>query len=158
MTKISVIIPYFKKKKFFKKTINSVLCQTHNNLEVIIIYDDENKKELDFIKEITKKERRVKILVNKKNLGAGYSRNIGIRYATGKYISFIDADDIWKKNKLEKQLKYMKMNNYRFTHTSYKILDIQNNVISERLARSFYNINDLLPSCDIGLSTVMIKI
>ena len=78
MKLVSVIIPYFKKKKYIADTLNSVLNQTYNNLEVIIIYDDPEKTDLNYIKKLVSLDQRVKLAINDKNIGAGRSRNIGI--------------------------------------------------------------------------------
>ena len=78
MKLVSVIIPYFKKKKYIADTLNSVLNQTYNNLEVIIIYDDPEKADLNYIKKLASLDQRVKLTINDKNVGAGRSRNIGI--------------------------------------------------------------------------------
>lgn len=157
MTEISIIIPYYKKKKFLKKTISSIQTQTYKKFEVIIIYDDENLSELKFVKQLVKTDKRFKIIINKKNLGAGYSRNKGIKHSSGKFICFLDADDTWKKNKLHVQLDYMKKKNLLISHTSYTIVDENQRVKSKRLAKSFRVYKDLLFSCDIGLSTVMVR-
>ena len=157
MELISVIMPYFKKRDFVTKSINSVLLQSYKKFELIIIYDDENKTELELLKKITKKDKRVKILINKKNIGAGPSRNKGIEKSNGKYLAFIDSDDIWNKKKLEKQYNFMKKNNYSITHTSYEVINSNNKVLSYRKARNFKEYQSLLKSCDIGLSTVLIK-
>ena len=101
MALVSVIIPYFRKKKYFFKTINSVINQSYKKIEIILIYDDENKKDLPYVKKLIKKDKRIKLIINRKNYGAGISRNIGIKLAKGKYISFLDADDVWLKNKLK---------------------------------------------------------
>ena len=156
MSLISVIIPYYKKKKYIKKTIKTVLDQTHKKIEIIILYDDEDKKDLFFLKKNYKTNKKIKILVNKKNLGAGLSRNKGIQNSRGKYIAFLDADDLWKKNKLRNQIKFMKKTNALISHTSYDTLDIRGKVVGKRTARNFYHVEDLLKSCDIGLSTVII--
>lgn len=157
MLKVSVIIPYFRKKNYIKKTLLSILKQTFKKFEVLIIYDDSEKSDLTFIKTLLKLDKRIKLIINKKNLGAGLSRNIGILKAKGKYISFIDADDIWKKNKLRLQIKFMENNNYQISHTSYVIANMENKVLEFRKAKNFIKLKDLLYSCDIGLSTVMVK-
>ena len=157
MALVSVIIPYFRKKKYFFKTINSVINQSYKKIEIILIYDDKNKKDLTYVKKIIKKDKRIKLIVNKTNYGAAISRNIGIKFSKGKYISFLDVDDVWLRNKLKIQFNYMKKNNLNFTHTSYKIIDENSDYISVRKARNFMSVNDLIKSCDIGLSTVMIK-
>lgn len=153
---VSVIVPYFKKKQYIHQTIKSIKLQTHKNLDIIIIYDDEDHNELEIIKNISNKDKRIRVIVNKKNLGAGLSRNIGISKAKGKYIAFIDSDDVWKKNKVEYQLKYMIKKNLDISHTSYEILS-KNKKKKKLKAKTFRNYTQLLPSCDIGLSTVMMK-
>ena len=157
MELVSVIIPYFRKKKYITETISSVLRQTYEYLEVIIVYDDETKVDLDFINNLKNKDSRIKIITNPLNLGTGESRNIGITNAKGSYIAFVDADDIWDSKKIELQLSYMMSNNYSFTHTSYKIINSENKIVGHRKAKNFENYQSLLGSCDIGLSTVMIK-
>ena len=157
MELVSVIIPYFRKNKYITETISSVLRQTYEYLEVIIVYDDETKVDLDFINNLKNKDSRIKIITNPLNLGAGESRNIGITNAKGSYIAFVDADDIWDAKKIELQLSYMMSNKYSFTHTSYKIINSENKIVGHRKAKNFENYQSLLGSCDIGLSTVMIK-
>ena len=157
MDLVSVIIPYYQKRKFISKTINSALKQSYKNLEIIIVYDDENCVDLNFIEEIKERDSRISIIKNNKNMGAGISRNIGISKSTGKYIAFLDADDLWMKDKIKYQIRFMKLREIIFSHTSYSIVDSQNMIISKRNAKNFFRLKDLIKSCDIGLSTVMIK-
>ena len=157
MDLISVIIPYYKKRKYIKKTINSVISQSYKKIEIIIIYDDEDKEELNYIKECIQNDKRFKLVVNKKNVGVGESRNRGIKIAKGKYVSFIDADDLWKKDKLKNQINFMKNNNIKYSHTSYEIIDDRKKVIGYRKAKSYDDYLELINSCDIGLSTVTIE-
>ena len=157
MDKISIIIPYFNKKQFIKKTLKSILNQSYANFEIIIIYDDQSKKDLEYIKSLKVLDKRIKIIINKKNIGAGLSRNRGILKSQGKYIAFIDADDTWHRSKLSLQLKLMKKKNYDITHTSYNIVSFNGKKISTRKARDITKLEDLLKSCDIGLSTVMLR-
>tara|TARA_Y100000022_G_scaffold175393_1_gene164055 strand:+ start:225 stop:968 length:744 start_codon:yes stop_codon:yes gene_type:complete len=157
MILVSVIVPYFKKKKFIKKTINSILSQTYKNLEVIIVYDDENRADLKLINNIKRSDNRIKLVINKKTLGAGTSRNIGIKKAKGEYIAFLDADDLWKKNKIKLQLNYMIKNNLLASHTDYEILSLNKQSKKIIKAQTFIDYKKLLFSCDIGLSTVMMN-
>ena len=157
MDLISVIIPYHRKKIFIKEAIISVLNQSYKNFEIILIYDDSNTDDLNFIKEIVNTHNKISLIVNTKCIGAGLSRNLGIQSSKGKYVAFLDSDDIWKKNKLEVQLDSMKKNNYKISHTSYEIIDLKNNVIGNRKAKNFSDLKELLKSCDIGLSTVILE-
>ena len=156
MDLISVIIPYYKKKEYIISSINSVLNQTYKNLEIIIIYDDLNKEDLNLLKKIKKKDKRIKIYINKKNLGAGRSRNKGVKLSKGIFVAFLDSDDLWKKNKLKKQIFFMKKNGINASHTSYTIINSNNKIVGSRNAKDMsYKL--LLKSCDIGLSTVVLK-
>ena len=157
MSLISIIIPYYKKKEFLKKSLNSVLEQTYKNFEIIIIYDDEDQRDLFFLRTLIKRHKRIRLIINKKNLGAGLSRNKAIKMSKGKYVAFIDADDIWEKKKLEYQICFMRKNKFRITHTDYKIVDENENFLSLRKARDFMNYQSLLKSCNIGLSTVVLE-
>ncbi len=157
MDLISVIIPYYKKREFINETVRSVLNQTYANIEIIIIYDDSNKDDLSFLLKIFNENKNIKIIDNDKNLGAGLSRNKGIYVANGKYIGFLDADDIWNKNKILKQIKFMQKFDFKISHTSYEIINESYKVLSCRKARNFNSYQDILKSCDIGLSTVILE-
>ncbi len=157
MDLVSVVIPYFKKKEYINRCIQSVLRQSYKNFEVIIIYDDQEFSDLYYLKKIVKKNKRIHIIRNHKPLGAGLSRNKGIKVSKGKYIAFLDADDYWDKNKLKNQIQFMKHHDYLATHTSYQIVDKNNKKKGLRVAKNFYKIDDLLYSCDIGLSTIILN-
>ena len=157
MDLISVIIPYYKKRNFIKETIVSVINQSYDYLEILIIYDDINLNDLEFLQEISKLDNRIKIINNNKRLGAGPSRNKGIERSNGKYIAFIDADDTWASDKLKDQISFMRKNGHQISHTSYFIVDEKKKIISQRKARDLLSINEVLKSCDIGLSTVIIE-
>jgi teichuronic acid biosynthesis glycosyltransferase TuaG len=155
--KISVIIPYYKKNLFITDTINSILDQTYLNYEIIIV-DDENSYESNILlNKLSKLSSKIKIITNRKNIGAGFSRNVALNISNGEFIAFCDSDDLWKRSKLEKQLEFMLINNINFSFTSYEIINEENKFLDLRYSKSSIKFHDLLKSCDIGLSTVMIK-
>ena len=123
MDLVSVIIPYYKKRNFIKETLISVINQSYDYLEILIIYDDTNLNDLEFLREISKIDKRITLINNNKRLGAGISRNIGIEQSNGKYIAFLDADDTWAPDKLRDQISFMVKNNYQISHTSYFIIN-----------------------------------
>tara|TARA_B100000900_G_scaffold79224_1_gene63670 strand:- start:2445 stop:3188 length:744 start_codon:yes stop_codon:yes gene_type:complete len=157
MDLVSIVIPYYKKKEYIKQSINSVLSQTYKNFEIIIIYDDEELTDFNYLKNIVKLDKRINLIRNKKKLGAGLSRNKGVKLSKGKYVAFLDSDDYWNKNKLKAQIAFMNLNKCSISHTTYQIVNKNDKKISVRRAKSFFKIQDLLYSCDIGLSTVILK-
>ena len=139
MNLVSVIVPYYNKKIYIYKTVKSILRQSYQNFEIIIIYDDD-KEDIASLKKVLKLDKRIFLIRNSKNIGAGLSRNKGIKISRGDFIAFLDSDDIWFSDKLKLQLRFMQKNNSDFSFTSYDIID-----------------DNLVKSCDIGLSTVILK-
>ena len=155
---ISIIIPYHKKRNFFKETIESINKQSFKNFEVIIIYDDTDKLELNYVKKTLRNFKfKKKLIINKKIIGAGLSRNKGIKVSKGEYIAFCDADDLWNKDKLKIQLRFMKKKNILFSHSNYLIIDYASKKVGNLEVPKNISYNQLIRSCDIGLSTVMIS-
>ena len=157
MSLVSIIMPYYKKDLYVEKTIESIIDQSYKEFEIIIIDDELSKHSEEVLKKIQKKDQRIKIILNEKNLGAGESRNYGISSAQGEYVAFCDCDDLWNKYKLEEQLKFMKNLRIDFSYTSYEIIDKSDNIIGLRDASYDTSFKSLLSSCDIGLSTVVLK-
>ena len=156
MKLVSVIMPYFK-KNYIMKSINSIISQSYRNLEIIIIDDELSVESKTLLKKVSDIDQRIQIISNQSNLGAGLSRNKGLLISKGEYIAFCDCDDVWSRNKIEVQLKYMEDNCLNFTHTAYSIIDNDDKIISGRKAKKNISYKDLINSCDIGLSTVMVK-
>ena len=154
---VSVIMPYYNKKNYFLKSINSVLKQTYTNLEILIIYDDQNRSDLEYIKNCIKNDLRVKIIFNDKNKGVAYSRNKAISIAHGEYIAFLDCDDYWETNKIEVQLNFMLTQGYDFSHTTYRVINYNGKIIGIIRARKTLKYKKLLKSCDIALTSVILK-
>ena len=157
MSTFSIIMPYYKKSEFINESVNSILNQTYQKFEIIVIDDELSENSSKILKNIEDLDPRIKVYKNKENLGAGASRNYGINLCSGEYIAFCDCDDLWKKTKLEKQLTFMKNLNLDFTFTAYEIINEKNEIISHRDAKKVIEFKSLLKSCDIGLSTVIIK-
>ena len=157
MDLVSIVIPYYKKELFIKDTIKSILNQSYSKFEIIIINDEISKKSKKLLSKICKLDKRIFVLNNNKNLGAGFSRNKGIINSRGKYIAFCDSDDLWHRNKLKFQISTMKKSNLQITSTNYKIIDEKNNILGFRKTGKYLDYKRLLNSCDIGLSTVVIK-
>ena len=157
MKLVSIIIPYYKKRRYIFRAVQSVLKQSYRKYEIIIVYNDKDKKDLNYIHNIKKKDKRIKVFEESSKKGAGYSRNIAIKKSKGDFIAFLDSDDEWKKNKLQIQLDFMQKNSCLISHTSYEIINNRNKVIGFREAKKKLLYVDLLKSCDIGLSTVMVN-
>ncbi len=103
MAKISIIIPVYNSEKYIRRCLNSILNQTFQDFEIILIDDNSKENSLKIISEIEKIHKdKIKILKNAKNVGAGASRNKGLKIASGEYITFIDSDDYIEKNTLKR--------------------------------------------------------
>ena len=152
---ISIIITYFNKRRFIIKTLNSIFSQSYKNYELIFVYDDSNYEDLKYLKPYLKVFKNKKIIINKKNLGVARSRNKALAKCKGNYIAFIDSDDIWKKTKLIKQLKFMKKKSSNFSFTSYNVINEQNKFIKKRIVTMDPTYEKLQKKNIIGLSTVM---
>ena len=160
---VTIIIPYKSNLKYLFFALKSIFTQSYKNFKILIIYDDEEKSDLSKIKNFLKIKNNIrriptKIVVNKNNLGAGFSRNVGIKKSNTKYVAFLDSDDIWAKNKLKIQVDFMEKNKQVFSHSSYFVINSKNKIISIRDAKSVITIDELVKSCDIGLSTVIVNL
>lgn len=141
-----------------KDSVNSVLSQKYKNFELIIIDDFSVDESLSIIKDFLIKDSRIKLIKNKKNLGVAESRNKGISASEGVYISFLDSDDKWEKNKLNNQLKFMIENKSRFSFMNYELIDSDNNVIGERFGRDKHvDLKKMIRGNQLGLLTVMVE-
>ena len=117
---VSIVMPAYNDGIYINESIKSVQAQTYTNWELLIVNDCSTDDTEDKIKEFLS-DTRIKLLRNKKNSGAAVSRNYALREAKGKWIAFLDADDVWLPKKLEKQLNFMIQNNYKFSYTDYRI-------------------------------------
>ena len=117
---VSIITPSYNSAKFIKYCIDSVLSQTYDNWEMIIVDDYSRDNSRELISKFAKEDDRIKPIFLDENVGAAEARNVAIKKSKGKYIAFLDSDDIWKLDKLDKQIAFMKKNDFAFTFTSYQ--------------------------------------
>ena len=151
--KIDIILPNFNSSDYIRETIKSIIDQTFKNWKLIIVDDCSDKKTRTILKKFSK-NKRIKIYWLKKNKGAGYCRNYALKKSKSPYLAFIDSDDIWKKDKLETQLRFMENNNYLFTYTNYETFGKKIKFISPAKE---YDFNKFVNDTSICTSTMIIK-
>ena len=116
---VSIIMPLYNSEKYISDSINSVINQTYQNWELLIVDDCSMDNSVEIVKSF--KDERIKLLHNPTNSGAAISRNYALREAKGRWIAFLDSDDLWASSRLEEQLKFMAENHYAFTYCDYRI-------------------------------------
>jgi teichuronic acid biosynthesis glycosyltransferase TuaG len=158
---VSIITASFNSEKYISKTIESVINQSYKNWELLITDDYSTDHTIEIIESYSKKDSRIKFFKLKKNSGAAVARNNSINNSKGKYIAFIDSDDLWEMNKLNEQLFFMKDNNVHFSFTAYKIIDDNGNstgkTVDSSQTGSFSYKDMLAKKATLGCSTVMLN-
>ena len=155
---VSVIVPCFNSVDFIFEAVSSVLCQTHQNFEILIVDDGSTDGTRDLLQKEFQSEQKIVILEHETNLGAGGARNTGISLAKGKYLAFLDADDIWHPTKLEKQVDVMDKESCVISHTSYVLVNEQRcQIISTNQCSQDLGLIDYMKTTGIGMSTAMIN-
>ncbi len=154
---VSIITPAYNSEKYISEAIESVLNQTYTNWEMIIVNDVSTDNTELIIKKYVDQDSRIKLINLKENSGAAVARNTALKVAQGRFIAFLDSDDRWKQNKLEKQIKFMLENNYYFTFTSFEYIIDENNSQKKifRVPKSL-NYSEGLKNTSIGCLTVVI--
>lgn len=119
--KVSIITPLYNSELYIAEAIDSVLLQSYTDFEMIIIDDHSKDNSVNIVKSYT--DDRIRLICLNKNSGAGIARNKGLEIANGRYIAFLDSDDLWLPNKLEKQLNFMKSKSIAFCFSSFYLMD-----------------------------------
>ena len=119
---VSIINPCYNSKNFINQCVESVLAQTYTNWEIIIVDDFSTDNSREVISSLTEKDIRIKAIYLDNNIGAANARNIALKEAKGKYVAFLDSDDLWHYHKLEKQILFMRSNDIAFSYTSYQLI------------------------------------
>lgn len=122
---VSIIMPSFNTASYIKESVQSVINQTYTNWELIIVDDCSTDNTDEILAQI--EDNRIRYLKNERNSGAAVCRNKALREAKGQWIAFLDSDDLWMPQKLEKQIRFMEWNDYAFSYTNYEEIDIEGN-------------------------------
>lgn len=158
MTKdlVSVITPTYNSEKYIGETIKSVIRQTYSNWELVITDDASSDGTLTLVSGYVEVEPRIRFYKFDKNKGPAEARNNSILNSKGRYLAFIDSDDLWEPDKLEKQIQFMKYHGIKLSYTSYRRINEVGKIIDSKISvPSKLNYHDLLKTCDIYCSTVM---
>ncbi len=151
---VSIITPCYNSEKYIADTIKSVLAQTYKNWQWIIVDDNSKDNSVAIIKSFN--DKRIIVIESKKNQGAAIARNIALEKAEGRYITFIDSDDLWKENFLEKSLKFLQKNNETLVYSSYERVDENlNPKLNDFIAEDNITYERLLYNCPIPMLTAV---
>ncbi len=155
---VSIIMPTYNCGGYIGETIDSVISQTYDNWELIIV-DDCSKDDTEKVVKKFKNDNRIRYIKLERNSGAAVARTEAMKKAKGDYMAFLDSDDLWYPEKLEKQLKFMKENKYDFTCTAYEQID-ENGKFLKKIVRPKVkaDYNRILLDCPVGNSTVMYNV
>ncbi|MDR2080559.1 MAG: glycosyltransferase [Campylobacteraceae bacterium] len=152
---VSIITPSCNSSKFIAQTIESVLSQTYENWEMIIVDDMSKDNTVKIIEKYLQIDKRIRLIKSQKNVGPALARNKAIKEAVGKYIAFLDSDDVWLPNKLQVQVQFMINNNLPFSYSAYDVIDENSNYLKSFYVRDFIDYKGLLKKNIIGCLTAM---
>lgn len=154
---VSIITPAYNAAAYIAETIESVLAQTYLNWEMLIVNDCSKDNTAEIVQSYAAKDKRIKLINLKQNSGAAAARNTALQNAKGRYIAFLDSDDLWKKEKLQKQIQFMQQNGYAFTYTSYEhFKEVKENIQNQVQIPKSLNYKQALKGNKIGCLTVML--
>ncbi|TSB48365.1 glycosyltransferase family 2 protein [Alkalicoccobacillus porphyridii] len=156
---VSIVTPVFNSERFLIETVQSILAQTYSNWELFLVDDGSTDQSITIARDFAEKDERIKHILLEENQGAAGARNTGIMMANGRYVAFLDSDDLWAPQKLEKQVEFMETNEYVFSFTSYRIIR-EDGKEREKVIRApeVVTYESLLKNTIIGCLTVMLNI
>lgn len=159
MDLVSVITPAYNSGNFIEETIASVISQTYSNWEMLIIDDCSEDNTCEVVEKIGSRDRRIKLIRLRENVGVGKARNIAMKAAKGRFIAFLDSDDLWLPQKLQKQIEFMKENNVAFSYTQYQRISENGEVIGGIVkVPEYLDYWGLLKNTAIAILTVVIDV
>ena len=152
---VSIITPSHNAEKFITKAIDSVRAQSYEEWEMIIVDDLSEDNSAAIVKAYAQKDSRIKLIQSTERKGAAGSRNRAIEAAQGRYIAFLDADDLWRPEKLEKQISFMQTNDLSFTYSSYDVIDQKDEVLTTFVTVPEISYESMLKTCSVGCLTAV---
>lgn len=153
---VSIIMPSYKCGRFIEESIKSVQAQTYKNWELIIVDDCSGDETVGLVLDLKKEDSRISIYQNSANCGAAVSRNTALRNAHGRWIAFLDSDDLWEPTKLEKQISFMEGNDYAFSYHEYIEIDEQDKELGVKVSgKEHVGKFDMFSCCWPGCLSVM---
>ena len=152
---VSIVTPCYNCAAFIADTIDSVVAQSYPYWEMIIVDDGSSDSSVEIIRQYTERDDRIVLIQLTKNMGAAEARNAATKIAKGRYIAFLDGDDLWLPSKLKKQLEFMQDEDLAFTYSSYRFIDENNNHLGELITKASVTYHSLLKTCDIGCLTAL---
>lgn len=153
--KVSIVMPSFNCEDTLGYSVNSVMAQTYSNWELIIVDDASTDKTYDVAREIATRDARISVLRLDVNKGPAVARNCAIRISSGRYIAFLDSDDIWYPSKLEVQIEFMKARGIYFSFASYRRRKLSGQILGVVRAPNRVTYKQLLKTCPIGCLTAV---
>ena len=153
---VSIIMPTYKCGLYIEESVKSVQAQTYKNWELIIVDDCSGDDTVQRVSKLQEQDPRIKLFQNEKNSGAAVTRNKALREAKGRWIAFLDSDDLWESTKLERQIKFMEKNGYAFSYHEYVEIDEQDNELGVRVSgKEHVSKFDMFACCWPGCLSVM---
>lgn len=155
--RVSVIIPVFNAEKYLETTLQSVFVQTYKNIEIVLVDDCSTDKTAKVIAKYKINHPEIVYHLQNKNMGAGVARNKALELASGQYVAFLDSDDLWLPEKIEKQILLMKEKHSPFSYTAIEMIDSEGNIVKrKRKIRECCDYEYLLHNTIIATSSVII--
>ncbi|MBQ8394884.1 MAG: glycosyltransferase family 2 protein [Clostridia bacterium] len=155
---VSIIVPNYNSEKYIKETLDSVLAQTYQDWEMLVIDDCSSDGSVDIIRAYAEKDSRIQLILREKNTGVANVRNAGLELAKGKYIALLDSDDVWTEDKLERQVALLEETGAEIAYSAYDFIDEN----SQPMGKTFKvpektNFKKMLACNVIGCSAAIVR-
>lgn len=153
---VSIIVPNYNSEQYIAECLNSIISQTYTEWEIVIVDDCSNDDSPNIARSYVEQDERIKLIALNNNAGSAVARNTGIEASSGRFIAFLDSDDVWLPDKLAKQIEFMRSNKHPFTHTYYQKMT-ETGELTEKYVKPPHDLthSELLKSNQIGCLTVM---